>query len=91
MSRAARNACRFSTWPAFLAPKWGVDTKIAFGGFFLVGIPDRPMRTLRAHLDAFFATNAFGLVDYPDVAVLGIYMSSASRGYFVNDGASRII
>jgi hypothetical protein len=79
MSGAARNACRFSIRPAFFAPEWGVDTKIAFGRFFLVRIPNRPMRTLRTRLDAFPAANAFGLVDYPDIAMFRINVRGANR------------
>jgi hypothetical protein len=37
------------------------------------------MRTLRTHLEAFFTANAFGLVDYPDVAMLSVYMGGADR------------
>jgi hypothetical protein len=37
------------------------------------------MRTLRTHLEALFAANAFGLIDYTDIAMLGVYMSGAYR------------
>ena len=76
---AACNARGFSIGTALFAPERRVDAQIAFGRLVLVGIPDRPVRPLRAELDAPLAADALGLIDNADIAVFGVDMSSAGR------------
>jgi hypothetical protein len=51
--------------------------QVAFRGFFLGRIPDRPVGSLRAGVDASLAANAFLFVDPSDVAVGGIHVTRA--------------
>ena len=64
---------------ALPAPVGCVDAQVAFGGFALKRIPDRPMRPLRAGLDARLAANAFVLINDPDIAMRSVHVSSLDR------------
>ena len=79
LGRTARNTCGFPIGAPLFAPERRVDTQVALGRFVLVGIPDRPVRPLRAELDAPLAADALGLIDDPDITVFGVNMSGAGR------------
>ena len=79
LGRTARNTCGFPIGAPLFAPERRVDAQVALGRFVLVGIPDRPVRPLRAELDAPLAADALGLIDDPDITVFGVNMSGAGR------------
>ena len=77
--RAGLDASLFAANTPFFIPIRSVKAEVAFGGFFNLMIPYRPVRLLGAHLEAGLTGNAFLLVNSSNIAILFVYIGRANR------------